>query len=88
VWYNHAHKAINESFFKVSSLTIDLNVFRNCGKKVHATFRGGERWERWKSPILQESNAFYAFRVWSIENKCDCLGEYDIHNNDTPKEKK
>jgi hypothetical protein len=24
---------------------------------------------------------------WSIEDKCDCLGEYDGHNNDTPKEK-
>jgi hypothetical protein len=34
-----------------------------------------------KSPIIQESNA-------STKNKCDCLGEYDIHNNDTPKEKK
>jgi hypothetical protein len=39
-------------------------------------------------PIIQESNALYAFRMWSIENKCDCLGEYDSHNNDTPKEKK
>jgi hypothetical protein len=29
----------------------------------------------------------YAFRVWSIENKSDCLGEYDSHNIDTPKEK-
>jgi hypothetical protein len=43
-------------------------------------FEGGKV----KSPILQESIALYAFRVWS---KCDCLGEYDNHKCDTSKEK-
>jgi hypothetical protein len=42
VWYNHVDKEVIESVLKVSSLILVLNGFRNCDKKVHATFRGGE----------------------------------------------
>jgi hypothetical protein len=83
VWYNHADKGSNWKCSQVSSLILVLNGFEIVTRKF-ATFRGGEKRERRKSPILQESNALYASRVWS---KCDCLGEYDSHKCDTPKEK-
>ena len=39
-WRNHVDEVI-----KVSSFTKVVNSFRNCGRKVQATFRGREIWD-------------------------------------------
>jgi hypothetical protein len=44
--------------------------------------------EKGENPLyFRKCNAYYAFRVWSIEDKCDCVGEYDLHNNNNPEKK-
>jgi len=64
-------------------------VFQNCGSKVLATFRGREirdkLRERYNSPCFRKCDAYYASKVIYKKDKCDRRGEYDGHNNDTPK---
>jgi hypothetical protein len=55
-------KEVIESVLKVPSLILVLNGFEIMARKFCHISRG-ERRERRKSPILQESNALYAFRV-------------------------
>jgi hypothetical protein len=55
-------KEVIESVLKVSSLILVLNGFEIMARKFCHISRGGRRESR-KSPILQESNALYAFRV-------------------------
>ena len=67
--------------YKVSSFTKVVNSFRNYGRKVQATFRGGEIWdslERYSPVICIES------KRWSIKEWMWPSGEYNGHYADTP----
>jgi hypothetical protein len=52
-------KEVIESVLKVCSLIIVLNGFEIVARKFMSRFEG----RKVKPPILQESNALYAFRV-------------------------
>ena len=68
-----------------------MNGFRNCGRKVLATFRGGKDiWDKlrmMKLPYTLDNVMHIMHLKWSINEECDHLGEYDDHNN-TPQGKK
>jgi hypothetical protein len=42
---------------KVSSFTRVLNSFRNYGRKVRTTFRGGEMWDQLRKTIKKDTSA-------------------------------
>ena len=64
-WPNHMDEVIN----KVSSFTRVKNSFWNCGRKVHATFRGGEIWDNWERyfPIFQIMDCAMQTMHWKQE---------------------
>jgi hypothetical protein len=37
---------VDEESNQSSSFTVVLNGFQNCGRKVHATFHGGDMWDQ------------------------------------------
>ena len=58
-----------DEVIKVSSFTRAINSFRNCGRKTHATFRGGEMNVKKLKKILPctlnngQCDAYYALKA-------------------------
>jgi hypothetical protein len=77
-------KKVIESVLKVSSLILVLNGFEIVTRKFFHISKGEKR-EKGENPLYFRK-VMHCMHL-ECDLKCDCMGEYDNHICDTPKEK-